>query len=267
MQAFTHHAGQWIDVGDGRLYVEETGNPEGLPVLLLHGGMGCLTDFNPLLVDGALREFRLIGMDFRGHGRSPLGAGALSYRRHEQDVEAVLAALGLSGVSILGFSDGGIVAYRLAARMPDRVRAIVTLGAQYRLQREDPVYAQLAEMTPELWSRLFPAAKADHAALNPEPDFDRLVRAVVGLWTDLGPDGYPGERVGEIRVPTLIARGDSDFLMSMQEATDLQRCLPGASLFVLPFVSHEIPAGGGGVAARVFLSAVVPFLRAPEPKG
>ena len=108
---FTHTSGHILPIDDGRLYVELAGNPDGPTLVLLHGGLGDLTDFNGLL-DLLPAQFRFLGIDLRGHGRSTLGNGSLTYQRHQADVEAVLTHLGVDAYSVLGFSDGGITAYR-----------------------------------------------------------------------------------------------------------------------------------------------------------
>ena len=85
MTTFTHSSGQHLSVEDAEIYFEIIGNAIGSPLLLLHGGLGNLTDFNGIVAQLA-REFRLIGVDFRGHGKSTLGKSRLTYQRHQADV-------------------------------------------------------------------------------------------------------------------------------------------------------------------------------------
>lgn len=92
--AFDHTCGRHLPVGDAKLYVEQVGDPAGEPLVLLHGGLGGLTDFAPLL-EGLPPGLRCIGIDFRGHGRSALGTQALSYALYQRDVLQVLDALGV----------------------------------------------------------------------------------------------------------------------------------------------------------------------------
>ena len=70
MTTFTHSSGHYLSVDDAEIYFEIIGNPKGSPLLLLHGGLGNLTDFNGIVAQLA-SEFRLIGVDFRGHGVIP----------------------------------------------------------------------------------------------------------------------------------------------------------------------------------------------------
>lgn len=259
MTCFTHSSGQHLRIDDASLYFEVAGNPVGKPLLLLHGGLGNLTDFNGIL-SKLPEQFRFIGIDFRGHGKSTLGSSPLNYQQYQADVEAVLAHLGIDSCSILGFSDGGIVAYRMAAKSPSSIEALVTLGAQWRLETDGPVFEMLSGLTPEMWVGMFPDSVRDYNAVNPAPNFDSLVKAVVALWTDTQPTGYPNAAIAKISAPTLIVRGDEDHLLSLSEATELREKIKGACFFNIPFAGHEAHKD----APDVFLAAVNEFLVHPR---
>ncbi len=168
--------GQYVQVGDARIYFEAVGNPTGEPLVLLHGGLGSMADFNGII--GALPDhFRFVGIDLRGHGKSTLGSASLTYRRYQADVEAVLDRIGIETFSLLGFSDGGIVGYRMAGESPSRVRALVTLGAQWRLKPDDPALDMLRGVTTDMWMERFPNLVRYYEEVNPQPHFDQLVKA------------------------------------------------------------------------------------------
>lgn len=263
MPRFTHATGQHLTAGDARLYVEASAGTAGEPLLLLHGGLGSLVDFNTLL-DGLPPELRCIGIDFRGHGRSTLGSEALSYALYERDVLQVLDHLGVARCSLLGFSDGGIVALRLAARYPDRVRALVTVGAQWRLDAGGPVEQMLRGLTAELWTEMAPDSVRHYQAVNPEPGLPRLIEALIGLWTDGTAAGYPGPAVARIQAPCLLVRGDGDPLLSLRELADLQARLEAAHVFNVPFAGHEVHRDAPGSllpVLRQFLAQ--PLVRQP----
>jgi valacyclovir hydrolase len=183
---------------------------------------------------------RLIAIDSRGHGASTLGSGPLSYARLQADVEAVVGELGLSRFDVLGFSDGGIVALRLAASAESCIDRLVAIGTPYVLTADDPVRARYESVTAESWRTKFPESAAQYEALNPEPDLARLVRAVVPMWTDTGEDGYPGARIRTIRCPLLVVHGDDDPLVSRANSFELAQQVQGAKLFTLPFASHMV---------------------------
>ena len=172
MPAFTHTDGHHLSVDGARLYHEAIGPADGPALLMLHGGLGSMTDLNPI-AERLAGRWRLIGIDLRGHGRSTLGNTPLTYAQHEADVRAVMDALGIARCALFGFSDGGIVAYRLAVSMPERVTRLTTLGAQWRLNADDPAIDMLRGMTPDLWHEIDAEAMDAYQRLNPEPDVDR----------------------------------------------------------------------------------------------
>lgn len=256
MPCFSHAGGRHLEIDGARIFVESAGAPTGDPVVLLHGGFGTLVDFNPLLqhMPDALRY---IGIDLRGHGRSSLGPHPLTYARHQSDVEAVLGHLGVQGAALLGFSDGGIVAYRMAVARSRACRCLVTAGAQWRLEEDDPALPLIQGLTRQDWEALCPDSVPYYERVNPEPDFDALFKAVTHLWLDRGPAGYPGASVETIAVPTLITRGSHDPLFSLGEATSLQERIPEAEFLNIPFAGHAAQAE----APEILAAAIGIFLR------
>jgi pimeloyl-ACP methyl ester carboxylesterase len=238
MSLFDHHSGAWLDVDDGAcLYYEITGNPQGPALLMLHGGFGSIVDFNGLLplLDS---RYRIIGIDSRGHGRSTLGTARLSYEQLSRDLELVLEHLQIDTLSIIGFSDGGITAYRFAAATSRTILKLVTIGADWVLKLSDPVIPLLSKMNAQTWREQSPAALAAYQSRNPEPDYDRYVEATLAMWLSHSPLDYPGEKVRDIRCPTMIVRGDEDHLFPAVKAVELRERIEHAVLFNIPYASH-----------------------------
>lgn len=256
---FGHTCGSFLRVGDADLYYELLGDSAKPPLLLLHGGLGNITDFNPI-ADQLLDDFYLVGLDTRGHGRSSLGSAPLTYEQCEAEVIALLRHLAVDNFSVLGFSVGGVVGYRLAANPEVRASSLVALGAQWRLNEADEAFSMLSGLTPDMWDAMFPTSRPYYESVNPSPDFARLVTHAVGLWTDLKPSSYPGDRVRNIAIPTLLVRGDSDPLFSLVEATALQAKLPAASLLNVPFAGHEVHVE----SPELFMAVVRRFLLRPR---
>ncbi|WP_415720531.1 alpha/beta fold hydrolase [Photobacterium ganghwense] len=249
--------GHYLTVNGADIYYELSGNRDGKPLLVLHGGLGSIDDLQPLWAYIPADAF-VIAVDFRGHGRSTLGDAPLSYAQYQQDIEAVLEHLQVNQYAIFGFSDGGIVGYRLAAAHPDKVERLVTLGSQWRLEPDDPAIRVLQSLSADFWAQRFPEDVARYQAINPTPDFSRLVDAVKDVWLDVSHTGYPNQTVEAIQCPVLIMRGDNDFLFALQEAVLLKARLPEAEFANLPFTSHachhEDPQTVGNIVNRFLLN-------------
>lgn len=198
-------------------------------------------------------RFRLLGIDLRGHGRSTLGKQALTYALYQSDVLAVLRHLGIAAARVLGFSDGGITAYRLAAASGAgfHVLQLATIGAQWRLLADDPSLPLLQGLTQSDWESMFPDALPYYQANNPRPDFDRLLAQVKALWTNARPGNYPDEEVRRITAPTLLIRGDEDGLCSLHELLELRQRITGSTLLNLPFADHAAHADAPEIVSSI----------------
>lgn len=108
-----------------RLAHEESGS--GSPVVLLHG-LGGSRDLWRHQVPDLVREHRVVTLDLRGHGASPLGAAEFTIADMAQDVARAFASLGIDRATVVGLSMGGGVAQALAIAHPHLVRALVLVS-------------------------------------------------------------------------------------------------------------------------------------------
>lgn len=240
MKTFTHETGEYLEIDGAKIYYELAGDPAAPPLLFLHGGIGTIEEFNEL-IPAIGPSCRFIGIDSRGHGKSTLGlqpGEPLTYARLQKDVEGILGHLGISTLSIIGFSDGGIVASRLAAANGVNIEQLVTIGAHWQLEEDDRVRTIYNNVTSEGWRKKFPDTYEIYQYLNPEPDFDRLVKSAAQMWLDSTPDGYPGERIRNIACPMLIIRGDDDHLVTLESTAKLRALVKGAKLLNIPAAGH-----------------------------
>jgi non-heme chloroperoxidase len=121
--------------GGVTLFVEETGNPGGRPVLFLHGISQCRLAWDRQLRSDLGRDLRLVAMDLRGHGlsekpRDGYGDAAL----WAADVHAVITSLELDRPILCGWSYGGVViGDYLSHHGEAAVGGIALVGAASRL--------------------------------------------------------------------------------------------------------------------------------------
>ena len=126
-----------------RLNTVEWGDPAGAPVICLHGVGGHGRRFRRL-AEERLAAHRVVGVDYRGHGRSGWEP-PWSVEQHVADLIETSDALGISGATWVGHSFGGKLVAELAARHPDRVERAVLLDPAMQL---DPAVAgERADLT------------------------------------------------------------------------------------------------------------------------
>ncbi|MBU9698005.1 prolyl aminopeptidase [Rhodobacteraceae bacterium HSP-20] len=154
-----------IDMGDGhRIYVEQCGNPEGIPVVVLHGGPGggCSPAMRRYFDPTA---FRVILFDQRGCGRSRPHASVIQNTTWHlvSDIEVIRKELGISRWVCFGGSWGATLALVYAISHPERVSAMVLRGVFLMTRAElDWFYGGGAgAFFPELWARFVNAIPSD----------------------------------------------------------------------------------------------------------
>jgi proline iminopeptidase len=124
------YATHWLDVGDGHtLYAEEVGNPDGIPVLFLHGGpgSGCHAGHRQLFDPNV---FRVILLDQRGAGKSTPFANLQHNTTWHlvADCEQLRQHLGLEQWLVLGGSWGSTLGLAYAQSHPQAALGLVLRG-------------------------------------------------------------------------------------------------------------------------------------------
>jgi proline iminopeptidase len=146
-----------LDVGDShRIYVEQCGNPQGLPVVVLHGGPGggCSPAMRRFF-DPAI--YRIVLFDQRGCGRSRPHASidANTTWHLVADIESIRKTLDIDTWMVFGGSWGATLSLIYAISHPERVRQMILRGVFLMTQAElDWFYGGGAgAFFPDLWAR------------------------------------------------------------------------------------------------------------------
>jgi proline iminopeptidase len=154
-----------LDVGDGhRIYVEQCGNPQGLPVLVLHGGPG--GGASPAMrryFDPA--AYRVVLFDQRGCGRSkPNAAVEANTTQHlVADIERIRAELDIADFIVFGGSWGATLALLYAQAHSQRVRQLVLRGVFLATRAELAWFygGGAGAFWPDLWRQFCAMIPAD----------------------------------------------------------------------------------------------------------
>lgn len=238
MQGFNHKSGEYLDVEGAKIYYEIIGHETAPALLCLHGALGNIEDFNRLIPD-LYKEFRIIGIDSRGHGKSTLGSKNLSYELLQREVEKILEHLNIDSLTVLGFSNGGTIAYRLAAFTSLKINKLITIGAPWCTKHVEHLMNAYSQLTSNSWKEQCPLDYEAYMKLNPEPDFDRIFKQVINMALDRSEKGRPGDQVKNISCPVLSARGENDPIVASSDSLELSKLINNAQLFNIPFAGHE----------------------------
>jgi pimeloyl-ACP methyl ester carboxylesterase len=230
-----------LPVADHQGYLEHDGARiwyaaygTGLPVVLLHGGLGHSGNWGyqvPALVRSG---YRAVVIDSRGHGRSTRDGQPFSYELMGSDVLAVMDALHLERAGFVGWSDGACTALILAASVPSRIAGVFFFACNM-----DPSGVKPFEATPTL-NRCFSRHTKDYAQLSATPErFQEFVEAV-SLMQKTQPS-YSAHDLAKISVPVAIVQSEGDEFIKREHAEYLARTIPNAEFILLDGVSHFAP--------------------------
>jgi 3-oxoadipate enol-lactonase len=256
----------FLETKDLRMHYELDG-PATAPALVLSNSLGTnLSLWDPQLPIFA-KSFRVLRYDSRGHGQSSTTQGEYSVEMLGRDVIQLLDALNLQHVNFCGLSIGGMTGMWLAVNVPQRLQNLVLANTAPKIGKSDTWNERIravheggtkavAKQVVERW--FTPEFHTKH------PDQIAKTRKMI---ESTSTDGYVGscaavrdfdfwQKVGAIRVQTLVIAGTHDQSLPPSDAQKLAKQIPGARYIELP-AAHI----SNVEAASRFTDEVSTFLR------
>ncbi len=252
----------------------------GEPVILLHGGQGDYRSWEPHMAELS-RHYRVISYSRRYHfpNQNPQTATDHSAKTEAADLRALIKALRLGRVNLVGTSMGAATALTLAIDNPRMVRRLIIA--------EPPILA-LAKRFPEgdalyqdFMTRIHDPAGAAFAAGDDEGAMRFLVDgfAMPGRFDALPPEArlgvmqnsaffkmmarsadpfpdIPRARLRELRMPVLVITGEKTVAIHRRIDEELSRLIPRARSAMIPAAGHGSPREN----PRAFTEVVDNFL-------
>jgi 3-oxoadipate enol-lactonase len=237
----------FIDLNGARHHYISKG--EGPPIVLVHALGGSVHAWYGVIENLALHH-HVVALDLRGHGRSEPGNGKVSIASYADDVAALIAALELPAVTLVGHSMGTLVAQHLAAHKPELVDQLVLIGGISWFEppartayerRAELVEADGMDAVVDDW---LPGALAPrtHAKLpqvtgllrelflrNDPASYAKACRAVANA------PKIPRDQIGQ---PTLLLVGDHDRSTPIAMTEELHADIPVSRVKVIPAAAH-----------------------------
>ena len=233
---------------------------DGPPLLLVNGYAATGEDWDPTFLGGLAESFEVICPDNRGVGGSELGEVELTVDGMAADLEALLDFRGIGRLPVVGWSMGGFVAQRLAARCPERVAALTLLAT-------DPGAPDSTAADPEAWARLTDRSGSDREqatrlisllfppvlAAEIDREFGETVAAARARLSqaalraqEAAMDAWhrdpPAPREVLDLPPVLVAHGELDEVIPAANAKALAARWPGADVHLFPGCGHGLTA-------------------------
>jgi 2-hydroxy-6-oxonona-2,4-dienedioate hydrolase len=241
-----------VSVNGATLYYELVDEAE--PLVLVHAGIADSRMWDAQ-IEAFAQHYRVIRYDMRGFGKTAMVEGPYS---HHEDLRGLLDSLDVRRAHLLGCSMGGATVLDFALRFPERVGALVLVGAAVsgfeadvgRPKQWDELVAadeagdleRISELEVQIWvdgpgrqPEDVPAAVRD---LVREMNLIALRNEAAGLGEELPPEPPAMDRLVEIQAPSLVIVGDSDQPRITAAADLLERELPNVQKVVMPGVAH-----------------------------
>ena len=263
-----------LQVGELRLHYVQWGDASAPPMVLLHGLQDCARSWD-VLASAMSRDYNVVALDHRGHGDSERAAPD-RYRLDDyvEDVKALVEALSLRDIVLVGHSAGGRNAFLYTVRHPETVRALVIVdidpdaanpesGSMFRrYHAESDEWGSLDAVIDRLRSRQ--PNSTDEMLAHQARHMTREVPGGKRVWKRDRRLVEAYERPdlwaewSRIECPTLIARGRQSNLLTHEVAVRMREAIPRARLAELEGGGHwfyqELP-GPFEATVRWFLQA------------
>lgn len=207
-----------------RIYYEVYGTVTSTTMVMLHGNMQNARYFKKQ-IEFFKAYYQIITIDSRGHGKSEFGHLRLSLEVLAEDVIKILDTLNVTQAIILGFSDGGNIAVKIAQRIPKRLVAVIAVGSNLSPLGLKPVLRFPVQL-------LFFIAKG----LGRINWFDRKAQKLALM---IHEPNIHESQLNQIFVPVLVLSGQFD-VIHRQHTKIIAKELPISEWVVLKHSGHNL---------------------------
>lgn len=221
----------YIKLNELNMFYEEFGRGETL--LFLHSAFsrGLLAFSGQILPFS--RHYRCLYPDFRGHGRTKCESLDWNSRILADDMMALLEALGIENAHLCGYSLGAYVGCYMAAKYPDKVKSLITIGggAYPRIDGADDFLPESLLKRNE--ADFIEDMKMRHQEAH-RGDWQTYLRTEVADWK--AHPSLTDEEWRAIKCPALFINGEND---PFGTCAELQKKVPHAKIHKVIGGSHR----------------------------
>lgn len=217
------------------------------PALIFVHGVGSTAAIWDKQLEAFSDEYRAVAIELRGNGvpKPDPPPQLIARAGYATDVLAICDALGIERFTIVGCSLGGVVAFELWSRAPERIEAMVIVGSFARYPDARAYAAGIAGAVEAAGSMdAFASARAAKLGLPPERERETVeqmaaksvpsyLAATQATWT-----GDYRQLLPSIRVPALVCCGERDAIAPLALSREIAEGIPGARLRSIPGAGH-----------------------------
>lgn len=220
--------GAFAKVNGINMYYEVYGNSNKPALLLIHGNGGDIYSWR-CQIEHFKRNYRVIIVDSRAHGKTENGDKELTYELMAEDFYSLANHLNLKSTSILGQSDGAVIGLLLAIKYPDKFEKLIAMGPNLRADTT-ATYRWLIDLTRNDLAKM--VKQIEEGNNSPELLRKKMHYELMDKYPNI-----PTKELTKISIPVLIMSGDDD-LFRPEHILEIYRTIPKANLAVLPGATH-----------------------------
>jgi pimeloyl-ACP methyl ester carboxylesterase len=251
-----------VKVNDIQMYYDVKG--KGFPLLMIMDLGNNLELWNPRLIEGLSKNFKLVLFDNRGAGRTDISDREYTMRLFADDAAGLMNTLGIGRAHVLGLSMGGMIAQELVLNHAEKVSKVVLCSTSSQWSGGSK-FVQASRNLPET-----PSAVPSTMSLEELSNYSRTLLALVctedfiesnldfveffaqkTLMYPTSKTAYSRqlnaqrkfndyERLRLIEAPTLVLHGRKDVLIHPENAAILARAIPNAQLVYFEKSAHGL---------------------------
>lgn len=259
--SFSHDTApnQFIEIGGVTYCYRRFGASSGTPLLFLQHLRGSMDYWDPAVTDGLAAGRPVILFDNAGVGLSS-GETPGTFEQLGDNAAALIRALGLPRVDVLGFSIGGHTAQALTLRHQDLVRRLIIVGSKPRAGENEGTAPDVLDVAgrneistlDDFLYLFFAPSQTSQAAgrafwerrhrrtIGPDAQTSRQTfeaqRAAIIDWAQ--PHGEPLAELATITSPTLVVNGSHDIMAPTVNSYLMAQRIPNAQLIIYPDSAH-----------------------------
>jgi pimeloyl-ACP methyl ester carboxylesterase len=243
--------------GGLRLPYVAQGEPDGTPVVLLHGLSDSWRSYELLLPEFP-ESIYAVALSLRGHGDADRPMHGYAVHDFADDLATFLDVLDLDKAIVVGHSMGSVIAAKFASAYPDRTLGLVLMAGFYRSQENpvlvdfwESVLSKLEDPVDRAFARGFQEETTARPIASEQMDVfvTESLKVPARVWRGAAAGIMADEHVeqmGAITAPTLILWGDRDTFTPESDQIALRQAIPGARLQIYRGIGHalhwEVPA-------------------------
>lgn len=225
-------------------------------LLLLHGALGSLSEFDQLRVSLA-PHFETLAFNFSGHGGRPIHPEGFTITSMADELYRWIIQEKLFKPIIFGYSMGGYVALKCEAKHPGLIGQIITLGTKFDWSAES-TDKQISALDIDSWKLKIPDFVYSLEKIHAPNDINLLADQTRRMMKHLSQFDYlTDSELKNLQCRVILLLGAFDRMVTLEESIQIQQCTTNSLLKILPDTKHPLDKADPAILAEIIYSETI----------